>query len=200
MKKLLNLLFISFFLFMTGALSAQSESEWISLFNGKNLNGWFAYGAADWSVQDGVIVGETARGHLYTYPTASDFEAKGMFKISGHRANSGFYFRAHPPADNLDGFPRGYEFQMDNTQGAHTGYLWKPGNPVGKASKLITQDDEWFSIRIRAVGTHIQFWVNDELVMTHEDDEYTSGHFAIQMHHEGMKVEARDLYYRDLSK
>ena len=84
MKKLLNLLFISFFLFMTGALSAQSESEWISLFNGKNMNGWFAYGGADWSVQDGVIVGETARGHLYTYPTASDFEAKGVFRISGH--------------------------------------------------------------------------------------------------------------------
>ncbi len=51
-----------------------------------------------------------------------------------------------------------------------------------------------------AVGPHIQFWVNDELVMTYEGDEYTSGYFAIQMHHPGMKVEAKDMYYRDLSR
>jgi len=200
MKKLLNLLFISIFLLMTGALNAQSESEWISLFNGKNLNGWFAYGNAVWSVQDGAIVGEGAMGHLYSYPGVADFEAKGMFRIGGHNANSGFYFRAHPPAGRLDGFPRGYEAQICHSQDAYTGWLWKPGNPVGKATRLLTRDDEWFSLRIRAVGPHIQFWVNDELVMTYEDDEYTSGHFAIQMHHEGMKVEARELYYRDLSE
>ena len=64
----------------------------------------------------------------------------------------------------------------------------------------VTRDDEWFSLRIRAVGPRIQFWVNDEFVMTYEDEEYTSGHFAIQMHNEGMKGEARELFYRDISE
>lgn len=200
MKRIFNLLVITIFYFASITAYSQTESDWIPLFNGKNLNGWFAYGNAVWSVQDGVIVGEEAMGHLYSYPSATDFEAKGMFRISGHNANSGFYFRAKPPAPRPDGFPRGYEFQLCHSQEAYTGWLWKPGKPTGKATRLLTQDNEWFSIGIRAIGPHIQFWVNEELVMTYEDDEYISGHFAIQMHHQGMKIEAKELYYRDLSK
>lgn len=80
-----------------------------------------------------------------------------------------------------------------------TGWLWKPGTPTGKATELLTKDGEWFAYRIRAVGTHIQFWINDKLVMTHDDAEYKTGHFAIQGHNPGMKVEAKELYYLDLT-
>ena len=44
----------------------------------------------------------------------------------------------------------------------------------------------------------IQIWVNNELVMSHHDDEYKSGKFAIQCHNTGMKVEMRSLKYRPL--
>ncbi len=180
--------------------STYAQSEWISLFNGKDLTGWFVRGNAAWSVQDGVLVGEDGMGHIYTYITASDFEAKGMFRISGERTNSGFYFRANPPENNPDGFPRGYEAQICHNQDAYTGWLWKPGTPTGKASKLLTKDGEWFSYKIQAIGDKIKFWVNDEMVMTHEDDEFKSGHFAIQGHNPGMKIEAKELYYKDLTK
>jgi len=76
--------------------------------------------------------------------------------------------------------------------------LWKPGKPTGKATELLTKDGEWFSYRIRAVGTHIAFWINDKPVMTYDDAEYKTGHFAIQGHNPNMKVEAKVLYYRDL--
>jgi len=59
---------------------------------------------------------------------------------------------------------------------------------------------EWFRYGIRAVGTHIQFWINDKLVMTHDDAEYKAGRFAIQGHNPGMKIEAKELHYTDLSK
>jgi hypothetical protein len=36
--------------------------------------------------------------------------------------------------------------------------------------------------------------------MTYDDAEFKSGHFAIQGHNPGMKIEAQDLYYLDLSK
>ena len=42
--------------------------------------------------------------------------------------------------------------------------------------------------------------MNDDLVMTYEDDEYKKCYFAIQCHNEGMMIEAKDLYYKDLSK
>jgi hypothetical protein len=180
--------------------SINAQSGWISLFNGKNLGGWVVHGKATWSVQDGILVGEGGMGHIYTEVTCTDFEAKGMFRISGNNANSGFYFRANPPADNPDGFPRGYEAQICNNQDAYTGWLWKPGKPTGKATELLTKDGEWFSYRIRVEGSHIEFWINEKPVMTYDDTEYTSGHFAIQGHNPGMKIEAKDLFYRILSK
>jgi hypothetical protein len=78
-------------------------------------------------------------GHIYAAPELTDLEVKGMFRLSdqGGGGNSGLYFRANPPADNPDGFPRGYEAQICHNQDAFTGWLWKPGTPTGKASATI---------------------------------------------------------------
>ncbi len=179
---------------------AETNGKWISLFNGKDLSGWTVHGKTKWSVEEGVLVGVGGMGHIYTDATCTNFEARGMFRVTSQGAtpNSGFYFRANVPADDPDGFPRGYEAQICNHGEGYTGWLWKPGKPTGKATELLTKDGEWFSYRIRAVGTHIQFWINDKLVMTYDDPEYKSGYFAIQGHNPGMKVEAKELYYVDL--
>jgi hypothetical protein len=105
MKNKFNLLFIIIFVCFTGLVNA--APKWISLFNGKDLSGWFIHGKAKWSVQDGILVGEGGMGHIYTNATCTDFEAKGMFRISGDKSNSGFYFRANPPENNPDAFPQG---------------------------------------------------------------------------------------------
>ncbi len=181
-----------------------ADSEWRSLFNGKNLDGWTVRGSARWEVVDGVMrgVSEGGQGHIYASPELTDLEVKGEFRVVSKErgGNSGLYFRANPPKDNPDGYPEGYEAQICHTQDAHTGWLWKPGTPTGKASTLLTKDDEWFSMRVLAVGNQLRIWVNDQLVMTYEDGEYTKGFFAIQCHNEGMTIEARELYYRDLGK
>ena len=53
-------------------------------------------------------------------------------------------------------------------------------------------------MRVKAKGSLIQIWVNEQLVMSHEDGEYQKGYFAIQCHNPGMTIEAKELYYRDL--
>ncbi|MFA5814447.1 MAG: DUF1080 domain-containing protein [Bacteroidales bacterium] len=200
MKKTLLLLITAIMISFSGI--AEAKSKWVSLFNGKDLNGWFIRGKATWSVQNGILVGEGGMGHIYTDASCTDFEVKGIFRITeqGEKSNSGFYFRANPPADNPDGFPRGYEAQICHNQEAYTGWLWKPGKPTGKATELLTKDGEWFEYRIKAVGSHIQFWINKKLVMTYDDNEFKSGHFAIQGHNPGMKIEAKRLYYRNLDQ
>jgi hypothetical protein len=176
------------------------ENEWISLFNGRDLDGWTPHGDAHWTVKDGILSGAGGRGHLYTNKELKNFEVKGEFRITekGKSANSGLYFRAHPPKDDPDAFPRGYEAQICNSQDAYTGWLWKPGKPTGRASTLLTKDGEWFSLKVKAVGSTIQIWVKDQLVMTHRDKEYKKGYFAIQCHNDSMLTEARSLYYRKL--
>jgi hypothetical protein len=51
-------------------------------------------------------------------------------------------------------------------------------------------------MRVKAVGGHIQIWVKDSLVTTHDDAEFKEGHFVIQCHNDKMLAEARNLYYR----
>jgi len=179
-------------------LSRDEKDGWTALFNGNDLKGWTVRGDASWTVINGVLTGEGARGHIYAEPIATDFELKGEFRITdlGKGANSGLYFRANEPSDNPNGFPEGYEAQICNNQDAFTGWLWKPGTPTGKASALLTKDGEWFSMRVRAVGSQIQIWVKDQLVTSHNDTEYTAGKFAVQCHNAGMKAEAKNLYYR----
>lgn len=183
--------------------AATDDGPWTPLLNGTNLDGWTPRGGATWKLEEGVLIGqsEDGQGHIYAGPELTDLEVKGVFRITsqGKSANSGLYFRANPPADNPDDYPRGYEAQICNTHDAYTGWLWKPGTPVGKASELLTKDGEWFSMRVKAVGDTIQIWVNDQLVTTHQDSEYVKGYFAIQCHNPGMTVEAKELYYRDLS-
>lgn len=176
-----------------------AERGWISLFNGMNLTGWFVRGKAKWEVIDGVLTGVDGMGHIYADPVLTDCEIRGMFKVS-EDGNSGLYFRCNPPADNPDGFPRGYEAQISNHGNAFTGWLWKPGTPTGPAKRLVTRDDHWFSLHVKAVSDHIQIWVNGQLMTDYHETEYTKGHFAIQGHNPGMKIEARDLFYRDLTK
>ena len=68
---------------MIGCASGSgAEAKWISLFNGKDLSGWTIRGKATWSVQDGVLVGLGGMGYIYTDATCSDFEAKGMFRVT----------------------------------------------------------------------------------------------------------------------
>lgn len=176
------------------------DSGWVSLFNGQDLAGWTIYGDAVWTVRDGVLSGEGGRGHIYADPVVKNFEIKGEFRITnkGNGANSGLYFRAHPQKDNPNSFPEGYEAQICNNQEASTGWLWKPATPTGKASALLTKDGEWFPMRVKAIGSLIQIWVKDSLVMTHADEEYKEGRFAIQCHNDNMLVEARNLYYMAL--
>jgi hypothetical protein len=181
-------------------IGASAQGKWYKLFNEQDLQGWTAKGNATWEVKDGILTGEGGRGHLYAEPVMQNLEIVGEFKVTdlGGGANSGLYFRANWPSDNPDGFPRGYEAQICHILDAHTGWLWKPGKPTGKATALLSKDGEWLQLKVKAVGGHIQISVNNELVMSHHDDEYKSGKFAIQCHNTGMKVEMRSLKYRPL--
>ncbi|MCP5062761.1 MAG: DUF1080 domain-containing protein [Ignavibacteriae bacterium] len=205
MKKLFLLLIISSIIISCSSQSKENvatdskkQSEWVSLFNGKNLEGWYVRGKAVWDVKDGILIGDGGMGHIYTVTQVTDFEVIGTFRISDN-GNSGLYFRANPPEDNKHGWPTGYEAQIDNHQDAHTGWMWKPGNPTAKAKKLITKDNEWFTMKVKMVGDQMQIWVNEELMTEYKDADFTKGHFAIQGHNPGQIIEIKELSYRDLS-
>ena len=172
-----------------------AEKGWQPLFNGQDLAGWTVRGKAKWEVIDGVLTGSGGLGHIYADPAHTDCEVRAMVKIN-EGGNSGLYFRSKAPEDNPDGFPQGYEAQVCNHGDAFTGWLWRPGTPTAPAKRLITRNDRWFSLHVKAVGDHIQIWVNGQLMVDYHDNTYQEGRFAIQCHDPRTVVEFTDIFYR----
>ena len=88
-----------------GALAADVEAGFQSIFNGKDLTGWDGNPKL-WSVKDGAIIGQTTienptKGNtflIWTNGTTADFELRASYKITPNNdkgfANSGFQYRS----------------------------------------------------------------------------------------------------------
>jgi glucose/arabinose dehydrogenase len=171
---------------------------WEPLFDGSTLDGWKISDDGNWTVEDGVILGQGKTSHLFS-PRGDyvNFEVRGRFKISDG-GNSGFYFRA----GYAPGWPPGYEAQINSTftDPQKTGSLY---DRVKNGTTLVPPDT-WFEYRVRCVdepaGTHITIWLNEVVFVDWTDPErkYARGHIALQQHHEGSVIEAKDLWIREL--
>lgn len=78
---------------------AFGESEWVNLFNGKNLDGWTERNkSGSFHVEDGAIVGTAASGlgttFLCTNEEYGDFDLEFEVKLFDPELNSGVQIRA----------------------------------------------------------------------------------------------------------
>jgi hypothetical protein len=180
-----------------GALMARNANDegWISMFDGKTLDGWKANGHPEsWSAKNGEIVGDGEASHLFwMVKECVNCEFKADVKIN-HGGNSGMYIRtAFGP-----GFPHGYEAQVDNTHRdpVRTGSLYN----FAPFYKQLIPDDTWWNQRVIAQGNHIVIYVNDTKTADYTDkkDTYAHGYLALQQHNKGGIVEYKNLYMKPL--
>ncbi|HOW66683.1 MAG TPA: DUF1080 domain-containing protein [Verrucomicrobiota bacterium] len=180
--------------------SAQEEN-WTPLFNGKDLSGWKIRVWEDtptWSVENGVLRSSGGKGYLRTERSFRDFELALEARVhdrGGARGNSGVYIRSQPQIDPGAEYPPAYEIQIDHGD---------RNNPTGsiynrhKAQPTNLKDGEWFRMKIRAAGPHIQVWVNDQPVLDVQDNTFTEGYLFLQQHHKTGVCEFRNLRIRTL--
>ena len=180
------------------------ELGWVDLFNGKDLGGWHVNNykhEPEWKVVDGVLTGHGGQGYVSSLDKFSDFELVAEARIGdtgGGRGNSGIYFRCAPHTDRSKEFPAGYEAQLDHGDSNNpTGSIYALKVDGARAPKLGTKDGEWVEMRIRAVGDHLQTWVDGEPAA---DCRHPGGHkkgsILLQMHHRTGKVEFRKVRIR----
>jgi Domain of Unknown Function (DUF1080) len=181
--------------------ATKAEGEWVAIFNGKDLDGWEAYGGrgktrlgTTWKVEEGVIHGSGPTSHLFT-PRGdyTNFRYRCEIKIAD-KGNSGMYFRtAKGP-----GFPRGYEAQVNSTHGdpLRTGTLYG----FVPVREMLVPPDTWFTQEVEAVGNHITIKVNGKQVVDFEDTKntYKKGFFAFQQHDPGSQVWIRKVEVQEL--
>lgn len=203
MKRVFILLVV--FCLPLGAWSSEQKLQKTSLFNGEDLSGWHEIGGGKWSVQNGEIIGETGDGRygwLVTNKPYSNFVLELKFKAEG-KGNSGIQFRSHV----IDGHMKGYQAELDPTIGKHTGGVYDEATGRGwlaqptEEQEKILKPDEWNHYRIKAVGHHIQTFLNGENIVDFEDDRAIRGIIALQVHSgktPPVKIRWKDIAIYDL--
>lgn len=185
-------------LVLGAASTAQAaDGEWVSLFDGKTMNGWEKVGreGSVWEVEDGALTGSGPASMLvHTSGPYQNFRYRAEVKISDG-GNSGLYFRT----TRKPGFADGYEAQIDSTHRdpIRTGSLYG----MCHVYKELVKPDTWFTYEIEVrdnvwrgrENTRIKVTVNgDELYEFLDFEQYfKEGHFAFQHHDPGSKVSIR---------
>ena len=173
------------------------DPEWISLFDGKTLDGWEKVGndASMWEVQDGMINGSGPASMLVcTKGPYKNFRYRAEVKINDG-GNSGLYFRT----TRMPKFTDGYEAQIDSTHRdpIRTGSLYG----FCHVYKQLVKPDTWFTYDLEVRDdvwpgrkmTRIKITVDrDELYEYLDFDQtFKDGYFAFQQHDPGSRVNIR---------
>jgi hypothetical protein len=215
MKALLRLLLSSLLLLCSSILSPAAD-EWLSLFNGENLQGWRAgEDPSSFKVVDGQIACDGPRAHLfYQGPDGkADFKnfELSVDVLATKGANSGVFF--HTEFQN-EGFPKkGFEAQVMNSRSGEGGYLEnkQTGSLYGirNVYKSMARDGEWFTMTVLVRGKQVQIRVNGTLLVDYLEPatppesggrsrRIDHGTFALQCHDPASKVFYRNLKVRRL--
>ena len=171
-----------------------------SLFNGKDLSGWTAYGTELWYVEDSLLVCESGPDKQYGYFATNDyykdFDLTLKFKQLSN-GNSGVFFRSFVEEPAI---VHGWQCEVApkncDTGGVYESYGrgWLQQIPDEKEN--ILKEGEWNTMRIRVEGDHFQSWLNGEPMVDFTDELIgkAQGRIALQIHDGGgIKVQWKDL-------
>ena len=156
MKKIVTLFLISAFFCscqttLKPKVASQSEpttktdlqnGAWVSLFNGKNLDGWINHGSEKWYVENGELICESGPkaeyGYLSTVDFYDDFELSLEFKQEAN-GNSGVFIRSTLERTKITGWQAEVAPPKNNTGGIYEsygrGWLIKPDPKKDNALK-----------------------------------------------------------------
>jgi Domain of Unknown Function (DUF1080) len=198
MKKLVFLIAVVGISFSTDQVQ---KKGWVSLFNGKTLDGWkVGANAQTFKVEEGAIVVNGNVAHLfYDGPLKQhdfkNFELKLDIKTMPG-SNSGVYF--HTVYQESSWPKKGYEVQVNNS---HTDWRRTAGlYGVQDTKEAPAKDEEWFTMHIKVQNKHVTVKVNDQLITDYTEPAdvkretamagrvLSSGTIALQGHDPKSKV------------
>ena len=199
---------LSAFLLVCGSF-APTKSKWISLFDGKTLNGWKVGDHAEtFSVDSGCIIAHGQTAHLFYEGDVHnhdfkdfDFKARVMTRPG---SNSGIYI--HTEYQEAGWPAKGYEVQVNNshTDWRRTGSLYG----IVDIKEVYCPDNVWFTEAVSVRGKHIVIQLNGKTVVDYTEPEnvqrpkgsemrvLSHGTFALQGHDPNSKVYFKDIMVR----
>ncbi len=178
---------------------------WTPLFDGTSLKGWHragdVNGQAEYTVQDGCIVGTTRKGtpnsFLCADKTYANFILEFEFQVPAGM-NSGVQIRSICDPQVNKGRVHGYQVEIDPSARAWTagiydegrrGWLYnltqiekERGKEAAAAARQAFKADAWNHVRVEASGPRLRTWLNGVAVADLTDSMTLSGVIALQVH------------------
>lgn len=196
-----------------GAVAATrgADEKWVSLFDGKSLDGWkVGENASTFKVENGAIVVEGPRAHLFYVGPVNNHNFKNFeFKadvMTMPGSNSGMYFHTEYQEG---GWPtRGYEVQVNNshTDWRRTASLYA----IQDVKEVPAKDNQWFTQHIIVKGKQVTIKVDGKTITEYTEPAnaerpanmsgrlISSGTFALQGHDPKSKVLYKNIMVRVL--
>ena len=186
------------------AIDGITANSWISLFDGKTLGDWKPNENKEtWSVQEGCIVVNGLRSHLFYMGKENEFKNfrfRAEVKAASN-SNSGIYF--HTKWQD-EGWPQlGYESQVNVTHGdpVKSGSLYNTVKIFAEdIEKAGLRNDTWWVQEIIVRGNHVVIKLNGNVVVDYTEPankegtvKLSRGTFALQGHDPGSTVYFRNL-------
>jgi hypothetical protein len=199
-------------LILSAATARAEDQGFVSLFDGKTLEGWTQRnGLATYEVEDGAVVGHTAKNSpnsfLCTNKAYCDFELLFEVKVAPG-LNSGVQVRSRSSKDYQNERVHGPQVEITTAPGP-SGYIY--GEATGRGWLSPTQEikdayknDQWNKYRVLAVGPRIQTWINDVKIADLTDEASSQcGFIGLQVHGVGdrgpFEVRWRNIKIKDLA-
>lgn len=209
MRKVAVMMLVAAAWFAPAALAQQGATDdgWVSLFDGKSLDGWVVRsGFAKYHVEDGCIVGTTVEGSpntfLCTEKEYGDFILQFEVKVDSG-LNSGVQIRSHvydtdkEEEIQRDGrtvkrrFPAGrvFGYQVEIAEGTTAGGVydearrgWLCNIQDDPAASKAFKSGQWNHYRVVCKGDRIQTFVNGVPCADFTDSMDASGLIGLQVH------------------
>ncbi|GAB5525349.1 MAG: hypothetical protein Roseis2KO_32210 [Roseivirga sp.] len=180
------------------------HAQKVSLFNGKNLDGWTIYGTEKWFVEDGLLVSESGPdkqyGYLGTTESYKNFELTLEF-LQEADGNSGVFFRSTVDGTKVSGWQVEVAPPGKHTGGIYEsygrGWLIKPDAEKEKYLK----EGKWNKMKIRVIGDDVTTWLNGKKMIEITDEKIGKGEggVCLQIHDGGgIRVKWRKIMLKSL--
>ena len=176
-----------------------SQTDVISLFNGKNLDGWKVYGTEKWYVDNGELICESGPDKEYGYLATTNEYKNFILNLEFYQqsdGNSGVFFRSSIEGVIISGWQVEVAPPGNNSGGIYEsygrGWLVKPDPKYDNIIKM----QSWNLMKIMVDGDNVKTWINGKEMVDITDPIIgeASGSIALQIHDGGgIKVRWRNL-------
>ncbi len=149
------------------------KGNWVSLFDGKTLNGWHEYNkkgaVTDWAVQNGALVSQ-AHEYIITDKKYANFDLKWQWKVD-KASNSGVIYHVQEDAKHHAPYETGPEYQIIDDEGfpEHIEDWQKTGADyamhVPNNQKKLMPVGQWNTSELIFKNGHVEHWLNGKKIV-----------------------------------